>query len=176
MSESYRPRNGAATFLGHPKGLFYLAFTEAWERFSYYGMTALLVLYMVNQALLPGHVENIAGFAGFRSAIEALVGPQSTQALASRVFGLYSGFVYFTPMLGGLIADRWIGQRNAVVIGALLMSGGHLAMAFEQSLLLALVLLVTGSGFLKGNISAQVGSLYRRDDEARRTRGFTIFS
>lgn len=163
-------------FLGHPKGLFYLAFTEAWERFSYYGMTALLVLYMVNQALLPGHVENIAGFAGFRSAIESLVGPQSPQALASRIFGLYSGFVYFTPMLGGLIADRWIGQRSAVVMGALLMSGGHMAMAFEQSLLLALLLLVTGSGLLKGNISAQVGSLYPRDDEARRTRGFTIFS
>ena len=175
-AESILAPSNERGFLGHPKGLFYLAFTEAWERFSYYGMTALLVLYMVNQALLPGHLENIAGFAGFRSAIEALVGPQSTQALASTIFGLYSGFVYFTPMLGGLIADRWIGQRNAVVIGALLMSGGHLAMAFEQSLLLALLLLVTGSGFLKGNISAQVGSLYRREDEARRTRGFTIFS
>jgi POT family proton-dependent oligopeptide transporter len=163
-------------FLGHPKGLFYLAFTEAWERFSYYGMTALLVLYMVNQALLPGHLEHIAGFTGFRAAIESLAGPQSTQALASRIFGLYSGFVYFTPMLGGLIADRWIGQRNAVVIGALLMSAGHIAMAFEQSLLLALFLLVSGSGFLKGNISAQVGSLYPRDDEARRTHAFTIFS
>ena len=175
-AETILIRSDERAFLGHPKGLFYLAFTEAWERFSYYGMTALLVLYMVNQALLPGHLENIAGFAGFRSAIESLVGPQSTQALASSIFGLYSGFVYFTPMLGGLIADRWIGQRNAVVIGALLMSGGHIAMAFEQSLLLALILLVTGSGFLKGNISAQVGSLYPRDDEARRTHAFTIFS
>ena len=175
-AESILTSSDDRAFLGHPKGLFFLAFTEAWERFSYYGMTALLVLYMVNQALLPGHLENIAGFSGFRSAMEAVAGPQSTQALASHIFGLYSGFVYFTPMLGGLVADRWIGQRNAVVIGALLMSGGHLAMAFEQSLLLALVLLVTGSGFLKGNISAQVGSLYRRDDEARRTRGFTIFS
>ena len=175
-AESILTGSEERAFLGHPKGLFYLAFTEAWERFSYYGMTALLVLYMVNQALLPGHLENIAGFAGFRSAIESVVGPQSTQALASSVFGLYSGFVYFTPMLGGLIADRWIGQRNAVVIGALLMSGGHIAMAFEQSLLLALLLLVTGSGFLKGNISAQVGSLYPRDDEARRTHAFTIFS
>ena len=175
-AESILTHSDERAFLGHPKGLFYLAFTEAWERFSYYGMTALLVLYMVNQALLPGHLENIAGFAGFRSAIESLVGPQSPQALASRVFGLYSGFVYFTPVLGGLIADRWIGQRNAVVIGALLMSGGHIAMAFEQSLLLALALLVTGSGFLKGNISAQVGSLYRRDDETRRNRAFVIFS
>jgi POT family proton-dependent oligopeptide transporter len=139
-------------------------------------MTALVVLYMVNQLLLPGHVEHIAGFAGFRAAVESVVGPLSTQALASQIFGLYSGFVYFTPLLGGLIADRWIGQRNAVVIGALSMSGGHLAMAFEQSFLLALLLLVVGSGFLKGNISAQVGALYPRDEETLRTRGFAIFS
>jgi POT family proton-dependent oligopeptide transporter len=169
-----RPRE--VTFMGHPKGLFYLAFTEAWERFSYYGMTALVVLYMVNQLLLPGHVEHISGFSGFRTAVESLVGPLSTQALASQIFGLYSGFVYFTPLLGGLIADRWIGQRNGVVIGALSMSAGHIAMTFDQSFLLALLLLVIGSGFLKGNISAQVGALYPPEDEARRTRGFIIFS
>ena len=169
-------RAGEPTFLGHPKGLFYLAFTEAWERFSYYGMTALLALYMVNQLLLPGHAEHIVGFAGFRAAVESLVGPLSTQALASQIFGLYSGFVYFTPLLGGMIADRWIGQRTAVVIGALSMSAGHLAMTFDQTFLVALLLLVIGSGFLKGNISAQVGALYPRDDEARRTRGFIIFS
>jgi proton-dependent oligopeptide transporter, POT family len=161
---------------GHPKGLYYLAFTEAWERFSYYGMTGLLVLYMVNQLLLPGHVENVAGFEGFRGFIEGMYGPLSTQALASAIFGLYAGFVYFTPVLGGLIADRWIGQRNAVVAGVLAMCGGHLAMAFDESFLLALLLLVIGSGLLKGNISAQVGALYPRDDEARRTRGFAIFS
>ncbi|HEX4665389.1 MAG TPA: oligopeptide:H+ symporter [Chthoniobacterales bacterium] len=164
------------TFLGHPRGLFFLAFTEAWERFSYYGMTALVVLYMVNQLLLPGQVEHIGGFVGFRAAVESIVGPLSTQALASQIFGLYSGFVYFTPLLGGLIADRWIGQRNAVVIGALSMSAGHIAMTFAESFLLALLLLVIGSGFLKGNISAQVGALYPPDDEARRTRGFVIFS
>ena len=164
------------TVVGHPRGLLYLAFTEAWERFSYYGMTALLVLYMVNHLLLPGQVEQIAGFEGFRAALESVVGPLSTQALASQIFGLYSGFVYFTPLLGGLIADRWIGQRNAVVIGALAMSTGHLAMAFAQSFLLALLLLVVGSGFLKGNISAQVGALYPRQEETRRTRGFAIFS
>ncbi len=169
-------RPGDAAFMGHPKGLFYLAFTEAWERFSYYGMTALLALYMVNQLLLTGHVEQIAGFAGFRAAVESLVGPLSTQALASQIFGLYSGFVYFTPLLGGMIADRWIGQRNGVVIGALSMSAGHIAMTFDKSFLAALLLLVIGSGFLKGNISAQVGALYPREDEARRTRGFIIFS
>jgi len=76
------------TFLGHPRGLAYLAFTEAWERFSYYGMAALLVLYMVNQLLLPGHVEHVVGFAGFRALIEGLFGSLSTQALASQIFGL----------------------------------------------------------------------------------------
>jgi POT family proton-dependent oligopeptide transporter len=163
-------------FMGHPRGLFYLAFTEAWERFSYDGRTGLLALYMETQLLLPGHVEQIAGFAGFRAGVETLFGPLSTQALASQIFGLYSGFVYFTPMFGGMIADRWIGQRHGVVIGALSMSAGLIAMAFDQSFLLALLFLVIGSGFLKGNISAQVGALYPREDEARRSHGFVIFS
>jgi POT family proton-dependent oligopeptide transporter len=167
---------GDPGFLGHPKGLFYLAFTEAWERFSYYGMTALLVLYMVNQLLLPGHVEHVAGLTEFRAALESITGPLSTQALASQIFGLYAGFVYFTPLLGGLIADRWIGQRNAVVLGAASMSAGHIAMAMDQSFLLALLLLVTGSGLLKGNISSQVGALYPPEDEARRSHGFVVFS
>src|SRR6266571_5962987 len=174
--ETTLTRAGDANFLGHPRGLFYLAATEAWERFSYYGMTALVVLYMVNQLLLPGHVQHIFGFSGFKAAVESVVGPLSTQALASQIFGLYSGFVYFTPLLGGMIADRWIGQRTTVVIGALSMSAGHIAMGFDQSFLLALLLLVIGSGFLKGNISAQVGALYPPEDEARRTRGFVIFS
>lgn len=161
---------------GHPKGLYYLAFTEAWERFSYYGMTALLALYMVNHLLLPEHVEHIAGFTALRHALEWFSGPLSTQALASRIFGLYTGFVYFTPLFGGLIADRWIGQRSAVTIGALAMAAGHLAMAFDRSFLVALGLLVLGSGLLKGNVSAQVGALYPPNDELRRTRGFAIFS
>ncbi len=168
--------NSARGLSGHPRGLYYLAFTEAWERFSYYGMTALVVLYMVNQLLLPGHVEHIVGLVRLRAAMETLSGPLSPQALASQLFGLYAGFVYFTPLLGGLLADRWIGQRNAVVIGALSMSAGHLAMAFDQSFLLALLLLVLGSGLLKGNISAQVGALYPPEDAAQRTRGFVIFS
>jgi POT family proton-dependent oligopeptide transporter len=166
----------ASQATGHPRGLYFLAFTEVWERFSYYGMTALLALYMVNQLLLPGHVENVAGFGAFRAAIESVTGPLTTVALASQIFGLYAGFVYFTPVLGGIVADRWIGQRNAVVLGALAMAGGHLAMSFERSFLPALLLLIAGSGLLKGNISAQVGALYPRDDESMRTRGFAIFS
>src|SRR5690606_3910780 len=79
---------------GHPAGLWYLAFTEAWERFSYYGMQTLLVLYMVGQLLQPGHIENVAGFASFRAALEGVYGPLSIQALASAIFGIYTGLVY----------------------------------------------------------------------------------
>ena len=173
-THSSAPRAG--TFLGEPKALGYLAFTEAWERFSFYGMSALLVLYLTQELLLPGHVEHVQGFAAFRAGLERLFGPLSTLALASQIYGLYSGFIYFTPVLGGWLADRWLGTRNAVVIGALLMSAGHVAMVFDQSLLLALLLLIVGCGLLKGNISNQVGTLYREDDATGRTRGFTIFS
>jgi proton-dependent oligopeptide transporter, POT family len=164
------------TLIGHPRGLFYLAFTEAWERFSFYGMMGLLALYMVDQLLLPEHAVHVAGLADLRTALEAIVGPLSTQAFASQIFGLYTGLVYFTPLFGGLIADRWIGQRNAVVLGALSMSAGHIAMAFDRSFLVALLLLIIGSGLLKGNIAAQVGGLYPPEDEARRTHGYVLFS
>ena len=176
MTDTTVPSHGARTFFGQPRGLAYLAFTEAWERFSFYGMTALLVLYMTQQLLLPGHVENIVGFTAFRATLESAFGPMTTIGLASQINGLYVGFVYLTPVLGGIIADRWLGKRNAVAIGAVLMSSGHIAMAFDQSFLLALALLVTGSGLLKGNISAQVGALYPEGDAAGRTRGFAIFS
>jgi POT family proton-dependent oligopeptide transporter len=164
--------NGA---FGHPKGLYYLAFTEAWERFSYFGMVSLLVLYMVDQLLLPGHAERVAALSGLRTALESFQGPLSSQAFASQIYGLYTGLVYFTPIIGGAIGDRWIGQRSAVVIGALLMAAGHIAMAFDLTFLLALLLLIVGSGFLKGNIAAQVGALYPPADETRRARGYMIF-
>jgi POT family proton-dependent oligopeptide transporter len=164
------------TFFGEPIGLAYLSFTEAWERFSYYGMTALLVLYMSQALFLPGHIEHIAGFDTMRRALESVFGRMSTLALASQIYGLYTGFVYFTPVFGGLIADRFLGRKRAVVLGAVLMSGGHIAMAFDASFLFALVLLVTGCGLLKGNISTQVGALYANDDTAGRTRGYSIYS
>jgi POT family proton-dependent oligopeptide transporter len=168
-------RSGEGGFLGHPRGLAYLAFTEMWERFSYYGMTALLALYMTKQLLLPGHAEHVLGLGAVRHLFE-LRGPMSDVAFASLIYGWYSGLVYFTPVLGGLIADRWLGTRATVVLGALLMSAGHLAMSLDQSFLIALLLLIVGSGCLKGNISAQVGQLYPKDEESRRTSGFTIFS
>jgi POT family proton-dependent oligopeptide transporter len=160
---------------GHPRGLAYLAFTELWERFSYYGMTALLTLYMVKQLLLPGHAENVLGLDGLRHLFE-FRGPMSNLAFASLIYGWYGGLVYFTPILGGLIADRLLGAKRTVVLGALLMSAGHLAMSFDFSFLIALLLLILGSGCLKGNISAQVGTLYPEAAASLRERGFTIFS
>jgi POT family proton-dependent oligopeptide transporter len=171
-SDFSRPR----TFFGEPPALGYLSFTEAWERFSYYGMTALLALYMSQQLLLPGHVEHVAGFAAFRAGLQWVFGPMSNLALASQTVGLYTGFVYFTPVFGGLVADRWTGRRNAVVLGAVLMSAGHVAMAFDMSFLAALMLLIVGCGLLKGNISAQVGQLYAEADGPGRTRAFSIYS
>jgi proton-dependent oligopeptide transporter, POT family len=163
-----------AAFLGHPKGLGVLAFTEAWERFSFYGMKVLLVLYMIDWLLLPDHVRNVVGFSILRSLLESVLGHLSSQALASAVFGLYSGAVYFTPLLGGLLADRLLGRRLTVVIGALLMAAGHFLLAFEQPFLLALIFLILGNGCFKGNIASQVGGLYGIGD-LRRASAFQIF-
>ena len=157
-------------FLGHPKGLGYLAFTETWERFSYYGMQTLLVLYMVNELLLPGHIENIAFFDSFRRLYGGLEG----QALASAIFGTYTSLVYLTPILGGLLADRLLGKRLAVLIGAITMAIGHFLMAFEVSFLFALLCLIVGCGLFKGNIASQVGALYAPSD-LRRATAFQIF-
>lgn len=161
-------------FLGHPAGLGWLSFCELWERFSYYGMQALLVLYLSNYLFMPENIGNVAGMDALRHAIEGVTGPRSTQQLASAVFGLYVGFVYLTPIFGGLIADRWLGRTKTVVIGALLMATGHFLMAFEAALLPALACLLLGVGAFKGNIAAQVGDLYAPGDK-RRASAFQIF-
>jgi proton-dependent oligopeptide transporter, POT family len=160
--------------LGQPRGLFFIGCTEFWERVSFHGMLALLVLYMVDQLLLPGHVEHIVGFPGLRTAIEAVTGPLSSQALATQIFGLYIGFVYLMPVFGGLLGDRVLGRRRAVALGALLMTAGHFCMAFEASFLAALLLLIAGAGVLRGNLASQVGDLYASNDR-RRESAFQIY-
>jgi POT family proton-dependent oligopeptide transporter len=133
----------------HPRGLYFLFFTEMWERFSYYGMKALLVYYMMKHLLF-------------------------SQEQASHVYGLYTGFVYFTPFFGGLLADRVLGQRRTVIVGAVLMAVGHFLMALESMFFPALLFLILGNGAFKPNISAQVGALYSQGDH-RRDRAFSIF-
>ena len=159
-----------AHFLGHPRGLWYLAFTEAWERFSYYGMQSLLVLYMVKYLLFPGRIEHVAAFDSFRRLYGGLDG----QALASAIFGTYTATVYLTPIFGGFLADRILGRRRTVLLGALTMAAGHFLMAFEGAFLFALLCLVLGCGMFKGNIASQVGSLYKPED-LRRADAFQIF-
>src|SRR6516162_5502393 len=148
-------------FFGHPRGLGYIAFTEAWERFSYYGMQSLLILYMVDQLLHPGHIERIAGFAAFRHFLETLYrGPLAVQPLASAIFGLYTGLVYLTPIGGGFLADRLLGRTRTIVIGALLMAAGQFLIAFDVTFLIALTCLLTGVGCSKGRLASKVGALY----------------
>jgi POT family proton-dependent oligopeptide transporter len=161
-------------FFGHPRGLGFLSFAEAWERFSYYGMQTLLVLYMTHWLLLPGHVEHVAGFQAFRGAIEYFTGPLTQAALASWTYGIYGALVYATPLVGGFLADRVLGRTRAITIGAITMVAGHFLMAFEVSFLLALVCLLVGVGLFKGNIASQVGQLYRPDD-LRRADAFQVF-
>lgn len=160
---------------GHPIGLFVLFLTEMWERFSFYGMRALLVLYMTQhliQAAQSG--TDIVGFNVLQAGLEAIFGPLAIQPLASQIYGLYTGFVYFTPLFGGIIADRFLGQRKTVVIGGVLMAAGHFMMAFEAYFLIALMLLILGNGCFKPNISTQVGNLYPVGDPCR-DGAFTIF-
>jgi POT family proton-dependent oligopeptide transporter len=130
---------------------------------------------MVKQLLLPEHAPHAIGLAALRSLFD-FRGPMSDQAFASLIYGWYGGLVYFTPIVGGWVADRWLGTKRTVILGALLMAAGHLAMSIDSTFLIALLLLIVGSGFLKGNISAQVGTLYPENVESLRERGFTIFS
>ncbi len=157
-------------FLGHPRGLGYLAFVEGCERFSYYSMQTLLVLYMVNY-LLPERFDSVAGLAWLQ---QWRYGGAEGQPLASAIFGDYSSLVYLTPILGGLLADRWLGRRTTLIIGGAVMSLGHFLMAFEGTFLLALVTLIVGVGLFKGNIASQVGELYKEGD-LRRAMAFQIF-
>ena len=147
------------TYFGHPPGLFVLFFTEMWERFSYYGMRALLIFYLTKHWLF-------------------------SDERASLIYGAYTALVYITPVIGGYLADRFLGQRKAVVYGAVLLASGHFLMGLEGSggqgspalnaFWLALSFIIVGSGFLKANISVMVGKLYPRTD-ARRDPAYTIF-
>lgn len=143
---------------GHPVGLFMLFFTEMWERFSYYGMRALLVLYLISE--LGGDNPGLGW----------------SKSDASSLYGWYTMLVYITPILGGIIADKLLGFRKAIVIGGVLMALGHLALAFEPmpAFYLGLGLLIIGNGFFKPNISSIVGQLYPEGSD-KKDSGYTIF-
>ncbi len=168
------PPAGRQVF-GHPRGLAVLAGTELWDRISFHGMQSLLTLYLADQLLLPGHVEKIVGFPEFRRVIETIFGKLTQQGLATQIFGTYVAFVYVTPILGGWLGDRVWGRARTVTVGALLMTAGHFCMAFDQSFLLAMLLLILGAGALRGNLQPQVGELYAPNDR-RRVVAFQLYA
>src|SRR5688572_25071885 len=149
---SSAPHEEQKELFGHPVGLYTLFFAEMWERFSYYGMRALLVLYMIK------------GFL------------KMNDGAAYAVYGAYTALVYATPFIGGMLADRLLGSRRAVVLGGLLMAAGHLLMTFQNTTAFygALALVITGNGFFKPNVSTMVGALYR-EGSPKRDGGFTIY-
>jgi proton-dependent oligopeptide transporter, POT family len=163
--------NDDRAFLGHPKGLGYLGFTEACERFSYYSMQTLLVLYMVNYLLVPGRMDKVVGLDWLQAHVYHGI---SGQPLASAIFGTYTSLVYLTPIFGGIIADKWLGRNRTLITGGVLMAIGHFLMAIQPAFIFALLFLLLGVGAFKGNIATQVGALYGPND-LRRAMAFQIF-
>lgn len=162
-------------WFGHPRGLFILFFTEMWERFSYYGMRSLLVLYMVNFLFIHPEVgRRVLGFNAIKGILESAYGPLAAQPLSSQIYGLYTALVYLTPFFGGMLADRVLGQRKSVIFGGVLMAIGEFMLMSEHLFFPALICLIVGNGAFKPNISTQVGDLYAEGDR-RRDSAFTIF-
>jgi POT family proton-dependent oligopeptide transporter len=158
----------------HPFALYFLFFTEMWERFSYYGMRALLVYYMMKHILLDQWKDTVLGHAALIGGLTKVFGTMDLDAQSSQIYGLYTAFVYLTPLAGGMIADRFIGQRRSVYIGGLIMAAAQFVLMSDHLFYIGLVLLIIGNGFFKPNISTQVGALYPQGD-ARRDRAFMIF-
>ncbi len=152
MSESPHPIGdalAAPAWFGQPRGLTILFLTEMWEKFSYFGMRAILVFYMVRELGFP-------------------------QSRASLIYGTYTAFVYFTPLIGGAISDRWLSRRTAVIFGGSVMALGHLMMTFPSLLIPALATIAIGNGFYLPNLPSQIGSLYG-DDDPRRGGAFNVY-
>jgi POT family proton-dependent oligopeptide transporter len=165
------------TLFGHPRGLTWLFTTEMWERFSYYGMRAILVLYLAKYLLLSPHFEGVLGYQAVKHIFEVVFNGGRTlevQPFSSLIYGTYTAFVYLTPFFGGLIADRVIGQRVSVIVGGVTMAIAEFTLMSPNLFFVGLLLLILGNGFFKPNISTQVGNLYKAGD-ARIDRAYSIF-
>jgi POT family proton-dependent oligopeptide transporter len=165
---------GQRELFGHPLGLYVLFFTEMWERFCFYGMRALLVLYVAGHLARPDVAPHVPGFLAARQALVHVFGPLDDEQLADQIYGIYSACVYLTPFFGGILADRVLGQRKSVVLGGIIMAVGEFMLTRESLFYPGLAVLVAGNGCFKSNISTQVGGLYRPGDP-RRDRAFNIF-
>ncbi len=157
-------------FPGHPKGLTVLLGTEAMERFAFYGMQTLLVLYMTKNLLVRDDLDGI----WLLPALQRLFGGLEGQPLASAIFGLYGGLIFIAPIFGGYAADRFLGKRISIIIGGCIMAIGHFLLMWDAAFLLALICIILGTGFFKSNITSQVGELYSTGD-ARRNDAYQLF-
>ena len=164
----------ARDFLGHPAGLSVLFGTELWERFCYYGMRALLTFYMVDYLFVGGQPQHVLGYGAVKGVLEMVYGPLGPQPLGALVYGLYTSLAYLTGVIGGSIADRYLGQKRAVIVGAITMAVGEFLLTDPALFFVGLIVLVTGNGFFKPNISTQVGGLYQPGD-SRIDRAYSIF-
>ncbi len=161
-------------FLGHPVGLGFLAGTEMWERFCFYGMRALLTFYMVDFLFQGAEPQHILFYGTVKHALEAVYGPLGPQPMAALIYGTYTSCTYLTGILGGAIADRFLGQRWSVMLGAVIMSVGEFSLTRPELFFTGLLVMVIGTGFVKPNITTQVGGLYKPGD-TRIDRAYSIF-
>jgi POT family proton-dependent oligopeptide transporter len=177
MSTTAEPATGPKErreLLGHPIGLSVLFLTEMWERFCFYGMRALLVLYVAKHLSRPEIADKVIGYHAIHDLLTSIFGKLDHEQHADQIYGIYTALVYGTPLLGGILADRLLGQRKSVVIGGVIMAIGEFMMMKESLFYFALLTLIVGNGFFKSNISTQVGALYEKGDE-RRDRAFNVF-
>ncbi len=165
--------DGPAT-RAHPPGLWTLAATEVWDRASFYGMQALLILYMTQYLLLPGQSGQVIGLGSLEAAITAIRGPLSIEGRATQIFALYITVMAMLPLIGGWLGDRFISRRTGVIAGAALMTVGHVALGFTSTFLIGLLLVVAGAGLLRGNIAPQIRALYEAEDP-RTAEAFQIY-
>ncbi len=168
------PRPAPRDFLGHPIGLSVLFGTEMWERFCYYGMRALLTLYMVDFLFVAPHPETIIGYHAVKSLFQTLRGPLGTDGLAAMVYGTYTSLIYLSGLIGGYFADTILGQRRAVFVGGLTMAAGEFLLMAPNFFFIGLAVMIAGNGFFKPNIATQVGGLYAPGDR-RIDSAYSVF-
>lgn len=166
--------SGPRQLFGHPVGLAYVVAAEGLIYFAYSGLQAVLTLYLTQQLFTAGHAGEVIGFRAYRAALEWLFGPMTLFGLASQTFGLFTGLTYALPLLGALIADRWLGRNRTIVIGMAVLAVGYALVTAEAALLIGLGLAILGNGLLKTNLLGQIGRLYAPGDQ-RGTRGFGIY-
>ncbi len=164
---------GRRDLFGHPIGLYVLSLSEMGERFCHYGMRALLVLYLAKHLVTAHDASNVRGFASLRAGIEHVYGLQDNVQLADQVYGIYAALAYLTPLFGGILADRVLGQRRCAVLGGVILAAGEFLLMKDSLFLLGLGALIVGNGCFKSNVSAQVGALYSPGDP-RRDRAYGI--